>query len=138
MDKLTLSLYSGSFGGRTKVRPVAAAKTTMISRLIRTLFHPPRSIVNEIYFSAPCIDEYKTFRQNQNPRQIRSPKANITRTLKAYLCLEGCYELLISVSLRIVPVSQRVHINLTLNMTPFSSCQSWGFGGWSPSNTAND
>ena len=50
---LTRRRYSGSLGGRTRVRPVAAATTKIISMDILTLFHPPRSIVNEIYFSSP-------------------------------------------------------------------------------------
>mmetsp|Transcript_17946 Transcript_17946/g.41381 ORF Transcript_17946/g.41381 Transcript_17946/m.41381 type:complete len:224 (+) Transcript_17946:1113-1784(+) len=44
--------YRGSFGGSTKVLPVAAAITKIISMDMRTLFQPPRSVENDMYFSS--------------------------------------------------------------------------------------
>jgi len=47
-----LSRYNGSLGGRTKVRPVTAARTNNISIDILTLFQPPKSGVKVMYRSS--------------------------------------------------------------------------------------
>ena len=49
-DSLTVNKYIGTGGGKTNVRPVAAAIINMFSRFILILFHPPLSGSNVMYF----------------------------------------------------------------------------------------
>ena len=46
--------YSASFFGRTKVRPVARAKTATVSNAIRTLLNPPLSDSKVTYCCCCC------------------------------------------------------------------------------------
>lgn len=91
------------------MRPVAAAMTKMISMLIRTLFHPPRSTVNEMYFSSP-------YRTTGETRIIDSMQLKHLEDA-TYLGPKWRYEIYILITLGSIPVRKRVYVDIAINMS---------------------